>query len=335
MKKEINIALLGSSSDIFFIFLNLLKKYKMSIKKLFLLDEKENVGNTIFFKKKKYVILDIKLFEWSKVEIVILISNKITFNLYFKEIIKKGCLIIDGIDFFYFKKNVPLIIPEINSDILRNNFLNNKIISVANSYISQFLISIKPIINILNIDCITLTNLFPVSIYGKEMVKKLANQSAELLNGLNFNSNPFYNRIGFNILPLFNNFFEKTNEESKFINQVRNILGNYSLTISVSFLQVPVFYGITQVIHIKTIDFIKSEEIKQEIIKYKNINLITEENYSIRSDKILKNNVSIFFIKKNYKMSNILSLCSISDNINFCGARILIETLKLIIKTMY
>lgn len=334
MKKQINIALLGTNSDIFFIFLNLLKKYKISIKNLFLLDEKENIGNTIFFKRKRYKIIDVKLFNWSKVEIVILISTKITFHLYLNKIIKTGCFIIDGIDFFCFKKNIPIIIPEINSDVL-NNFFKKKIVSVANSYVSQFLISITPIIDILNIDYITLTNLFPVSIYGKKVVKKLASQSAELLNGLNFSANSFYEKIGFNILPLFNNFFKKTDEEVKFINQVRRILKNFSLSISVNFLQAPVFYGTTQSIHIKINDFVRLEKIKKEIKKGKNINLVTEENCLIKSSKVLKNNVSIFFVEKKKEISNIINFCSVSDNISFCGARILIETLKLLIQMIY
>lgn len=330
MKKNLSIALFDSTNSVIEFFLCLLKKNKFCIKDLFLLDEKENIGKKIYFDRKEHLINDVNLFDWSKVKIVLFFSKKKYNIFHLKKAKKKGCTIINASGFFLFEKNVSLIVPRVNSEILYNN-PKKKIISIADSDVIQLIKSIKPIIDLVKINKLIVINLFPASFYGKKMLNKLAKQSMNLLNGISLASYEINEQIAFNIIPLSNysNYFKL--KEKRFIKQVHKILKNRSLNVSVNFFQIPVFYGITQIVYIETSHFIQSKDIYEKFSKVSDIHLIKEGNFLNQFQNSAKYYLTLGCIKNDNLYKNLITFCSVSDHIKFGIAKMLIEILKIII----
>lgn len=331
MNDNLNIALLGTTTLIRKSFLDLVKKNKFSIKNMFFLDEKNNSGKKFYFNKKTYSIIDVNSFNWSKVNLVFSISKKKCFIFYLKKAEKMGCIIIDASGFFLLKKNIPIIIPKINSDILFN-FPIPKIISISDSEVTQLIFCIKPILELVNIKKIVVTNLLPASFFGKKKINTLAKQSANLLNGTRIEQNSIEKQIAFNVISPFNYSSDAILKEGKFIKQVQNILQDYSFKISVNFFQVPVFYGITQIVCVETSYFIHVKEIFKKFSEVSHINIIKEGKFLSQFENGLKNNLILGCIKNNFLNSNLINFCSISDNIQFGIVKMLIEILKIIQK---
>lgn len=133
---------------------------------------------------------------------------------------QEGCIVIDNSGVFALEPDVPLVVPGVNPQVLAD-YRNRNIISVADSYVSQLLTSIKPLVEAAGLGRITLTNMLSMSAYGKAAVDELAGQSARLLNGIPAEEGRFSKQLAFNMLPLLADAEGSVVHERRLVEQVR------------------------------------------------------------------------------------------------------------------
>ncbi|VTP84560.1 putative semialdehyde dehydrogenase [Proteus vulgaris] len=138
--------------------------------------------------------------------------------------------------------DVPLVVPGVNSAMLAE-YRTRNIVSIADSMVSQLLRAINPLTEAAGLTRLSVTNLMSVSRLGKQAVDELAGQSARLLNGIPPELGRFNKQLAFNILPLMVDDEGSVQEERRMVDQIRKILQDEGLPISVTTLQAPVFYG--------------------------------------------------------------------------------------------
>lgn len=115
-------------------------------------------------------------------QLAFFVAGKEASARYAEQAAQDGCIVIDSSGLFALEPDIPLLVPSVNPHLL-TNYRNRNIIAVADSYVSQLLLAVKPLINVAGIYRLVLTNLFSVSLHGKSTVDELAGQSARLLNG--------------------------------------------------------------------------------------------------------------------------------------------------------
>ena len=145
---------------------------------------------------------------------------------------------------------MPLVVPGVNPQVLAD-YRNRNIVAVADSMVSQLLTAIKPLTEQAGLSRLHVTTLMSVSSRGKVAVDDLAGQSARLLNGIPAEEGVFGKQLAFNLLPLIADEQGSVREERLIVDQVRKVLQDEGLPISVSCVQSPVFYGHAQVVHWK------------------------------------------------------------------------------------
>ena len=112
-----NIAIVGATGNVGRKILEVLEKKDLIFDNLYLLASPKSVGTKIQFRKKEYEVSDLEKFDFSKTKITFFaaggqISEK------FAEIAAKNCIVIDNSSFFRMDPEVPLIVPQVNSDHL-------------------------------------------------------------------------------------------------------------------------------------------------------------------------------------------------------------------------
>ena len=111
------------------------------------------------------------------------------------------------------------------------------------------------------------------------------------------------------------------------MDQVRKVLQDEGLPISVSCIQSPVFYGQAQVVHLEALRPIAAEEARSELESCDDIQLSEEDDYPTQvTDASGSDVLSIGCIRNDYGIPEVLQFWSVTDNIRFGGALMAIET---------
>lgn len=254
---------------------------------------------------------------------------------YVEKATEEGCLVIDSSGLFAMEPDVPLVVPGVNPHVLAD-YRNRNIIALADSMTSQVLTAIKPLVDAAGIARLHLTNLFSVSVHGKAAVDELAGQSARLLNGIPPEPGHFSKQLAFNLLPLPTEAEGSVREERLLVDQIRKILQDEGLPISVSCVQSSVFYGNAQVVHLETLRPVGVEEVREELERMVDINVADEGDYPTPVTEASGNDVlSIGCLRHDYGMPEILQFWSVADNIRFGGALMAVETAEKLIQEQF
>ena len=145
----------------------------------------------------------------------------------------KGCIVIDNSSTFRMDPDVPLVVPEVNPEEIKNN---HGIIANPNCSTIQAVVPLKPLDDKYKIKRIVYSTYQAVSGAGKNGLEDLINQS----KGENLKKFP--HQIYNNCLPHIDVFLEDgyTKEEHKMINETQKILGRQDIRITATTVRVPV-----------------------------------------------------------------------------------------------
>jgi aspartate-semialdehyde dehydrogenase len=148
MDQKYNLAVVGATGNVGREILSILEERDFPIDNLYLLASSRSKGQTINFRDKEIIVEDLSEFDFSKVEIGLFSPGGSVSAQFAPIAASAGCIVIDNTSFFRMEKNVPLIIPEVNADVLDNFFANKErsnIIANPNCSTIQMLMALKPL----------------------------------------------------------------------------------------------------------------------------------------------------------------------------------------------
>lgn len=245
-----NIALLGATGAVGEALLELLQERQFPVGELYPLASERSAGANVRFNGKSLLVQNAEEFDWSQAQLAFFVAGSEASARYAEEAGNMGCTVIDTSGLFAMEPDVPLVVPGVNPQVLAD-YRNRNIVAVADSMVSQLLTAIKPLTEQAGLSRLHVTTLMSVSSRGKVAVDDLAGQSARLLNGIPAEEGVFGKQLAFNLLPLIADEQGSVREERLIVDQVRKVLQDEGLPISVSCVQSPVFYGHAQVVHWK------------------------------------------------------------------------------------
>lgn len=327
-----NIALLGATGAVGDALLELLSERQFPVGELFPLASERSADQTIRYNGKSLRVQNAAEFDWSQVQLAFFVAGAEASAQYAEEAANQGCLIIDSSGLFAMEHDIPLVVPGVNPDSLAH-YRNRNIVAVADSLTSQLLTAIKPLTEQAGLARLHVTSLLSVSALGKVAVDDLAGQSARLLNGIPAEEGGLFSKqLAFNLLPLLNDEEGSVRQERRLVDQVRKVLQNDGLPISVSCVQSPVFYGHAQVVHMEGLRPFSAEEARTELERIDDINLSEEDDFPTQvSDASGNANLSIGCLRNDYGIPEILQFWSVADNVRFGGALMAVETAEKLI----
>jgi aspartate-semialdehyde dehydrogenase len=217
-----------------------------------------SVGNEILLNKNEYKIEDLTNFDYSKVNLAIFSAGSKVAEEYAKDFVNAGVYVIDLSSKFRYEQNIPLIIPEINGNVI--NLLDApSLISNPNCSTSQLLMAIAPIHKEYEIDILNIATYQAVSGTGKQAVQELKNQ----IKDESVNQEVYPKKIAFNVIPQCDIFLENdfTKEEMKLVWETKKILDN-NIEVQATCVRVPVINGHSEAVFFRT----KKETSREQII---------------------------------------------------------------------
>ena len=114
-----NFAIVGATGNVGRKTIEILEKSKIKIDNLFLIASKKSAGKNITFKKKKIKIEALENYDFAKAKITFFAAGSIVAKQW-ASIAAKKTIVIENSNHFRMDKDVSLVVPEVNENVLKN-----------------------------------------------------------------------------------------------------------------------------------------------------------------------------------------------------------------------
>ncbi len=153
----------------------------------------------------------------------------------------RNCIVVDNSSAFRMEDDVPLVVPEINGNVLEKSRSN--IVANPNCTTAITLMALYPLHREFGLTRIIASTYQAVSGSGAEAIEELRLQAKAILDGGEYPPQVYPNQIAFNLLPQVDVFLDDgyTKEEMKMLHEGRKIMGLPNLQVSCTCIRVPVF----------------------------------------------------------------------------------------------
>ena len=331
-----NIAIVGATGNVGRKILEVLEKKELAMDNLYLLASSRSAGLKINFKGNDYEVLNLETFDFSKVKITFFAAGgKISEK--FVEKAAKHSLVIDNSSFYRMDPDVPLIVPQVNSNHLNN--IKKNIIANPNCSTAQLVLPLKPLHDLFIIKRIVVSTYQSVSGGGKAPMDELIEQSKSVLENKKVNSKNFTKQIAFNAIPHIDVFADDgyTKEELKMVNETKKILDN-KIDLTATCVRLPVLVSHAESVNIEFEKPFTVEKVKEALDNFEGCKVIDERSdggYSTPIEAEGRDETFISRIREDKTINNGLNMWIVSDNLLRGAALNSVEIAETLIKNNF
>lgn len=229
------IAIVGATGMVGRTFLKVLEERQLRARDYVLFASGKSAGTELDFMYKKYVVQELREDSFDSGFDIALFSAGGGASLKFAPLAaSRGCVVIDNSSAWRMDPSVPLVVPEVNSEAIRQH---RGIIANPNCNVIPATVALKPLYDAYGIRRVVYSTYQAVSGAGRGGWDDLENS----LRGQP--PKKFPHPIANNCLPHIDVFTDSgyTKEEIKTIDETRKILGCPSLRVTTTNVRVPVF----------------------------------------------------------------------------------------------
>lgn len=323
--KEFKLAVVGATGLVGRTVLKILEEENLPISNYSFFASAKSAGKKLDFMGDTYIVQELNEHSFDEgFDFAIFSAGGETAKKYAPIATSKGCIVVDNSNAFRMDKNVPLIVPEVNSEEIKNN---HGIIANPNCSTIQAVVALKPLDEKYNIKRIVYSTYQAVSGAGQKGIN-------DFINGISGEEpKKFPYPIFNNCLPHIDVFLENgyTKEEEKMINETRKILKKPNLSITATAVRVPVLNCHGESINI---EFEKEFDLVELTNTLKNApgiivqDDILNEIYPLQTKVSGTNNIYVGRIRRDYSIKSGLNLWVVADNIRKGAAYNAIQIVK-------
>jgi aspartate-semialdehyde dehydrogenase len=228
--------------------------------------------------------------------------------------IREGAVVIDKSSAFRMDKDVPLVVPEVNSHHLR---AHRGIVCSPNCSTIQMVVALKPLDVAIGLRRVIAATYQSVSGTGKDAVDELQTQSRDVLDGKHARPTVYPRQIAFNVIPHIDDFSAGySGEEWKMANETRKILDRPDLAITATCVRVPVFVGHCEALLVETQRQTSPEEIADVLSASRGIKVTRDDSqYPVPLDCVGSDDVLVGRIRRDASHENAFWLWVVADNL--------------------
>ena len=300
-----NLAIIGATGNVGRKTIEILENSKIKIDKLFLVASKKSAGKKIKFKNQNLSVIPLEKFDFSKAKISFFAAGSQIAKKWVKKASKKT-IVIDNSKFFRMKKEIPLVVPEVNPETLK---IHKNIISNPNCSTIQMVMVLKPLHKIYGIKRVIVSTYQAVSGAGKSSMDELLNQTKKF----------FTKQIAFNVIPHIDKFVTDgyTNEEMKMELETKKIL-DQKVSVSATCVRVPVLNSHSESVNIEFKKKYNLKKIRKILNNAKGCRVLDSRKnggYVTPVEADGKFQTFISRIRKDRTKKNAVNLWIVSDNL--------------------
>ncbi|MEL6299206.1 MAG: aspartate-semialdehyde dehydrogenase [Pseudomonadota bacterium] len=250
------IAVVGATGNVGHELLNVLYEREFPADEVFAVASRRSIGKDVTFGDTNLKCHDLEQFDFSKCDFALMSAGGTVSKEWAPKIAATGCIVIDNSSAWRYDLDVPLIVPEVNADVLteymaRNNRKN--IIANPNCSTAQLVVALKPLHDENPIKRVVVSTYQSVSGAGKAAMDELWHQTkGKYVPGQEVDASNFPKEIAFNVIPHIDTFMEDgaTREEWKMMAETKKIV-DPKIKLTATCVRVPVFVGHSEAVNVE------------------------------------------------------------------------------------
>ncbi len=323
------VAIVGATGLVGGVMLKVLAERNIFISELLLVASEKSVGTKMEFRGKEISVISMQDAIAQKPDYALFSAGGSISLTYAPQFAAVGTTVIDNSSAWRMDPSVPLVVPEINGDILTPA---NKIIANPNCSTIQMVMVLNPLHLKYGIKRIVVSTYQSVSGTGKEAVDQLFDERS----GLAFQPNVYAHPIDLNLIPHIDTFLENdyTKEEMKMVLETQKIMRDSQIRVTATTVRVPVVGGHSESVNVEFYNDFNIAEVKQILSETSGV--IVQDNpaeklYPMPINAENKDDVFVGRIRRDESQENSLNLWIVADNLRKGAATNTVQIMEYLI----
>ncbi|MCC4327578.1 aspartate-semialdehyde dehydrogenase [Limosilactobacillus reuteri] len=234
MSKEYNVAILGATGAVGTRMIQQLEQSTIPVKSVKLLASAKSAGKQLSFKGQPITVEETTPDSFNGVDIVLSSAGGSVSKKFLPEAVKRGAVCVDNTSAFRMEPDVPLVVPEVNEEALKNH---HGIIANPNCSTIQMVVALEPIRQAYGLNQIIVSTYQAASGAGQSALNELRQETQDYLDGKDMQADAKilptkgdkkHYPLAFNLLPQIDVFEDDgySHEEWKMIHETKKIMLN-------------------------------------------------------------------------------------------------------------
>lgn len=234
MSREYNVAILGATGAVGTRMIQQLEQSTIPVKSVKLLASAKSAGKQLSFKGQPITVEETTPDSFNGVDIVLSSAGGSVSKKFLPEAVKRGAVCVDNTSAFRMEPDVPLVVPEVNEEALKNH---HGIIANPNCSTIQMVVALEPIRQAFGLNQIIVSTYQAASGAGQSALNELRQETQDYLDGKDMQADAKilptkgdkkHYPLAFNLLPQIDVFEDDgySHEEWKMIHETKKIMLN-------------------------------------------------------------------------------------------------------------
>jgi aspartate-semialdehyde dehydrogenase len=327
------VAVVGATGNVGREMLNILAERQFPLDEVAAVASARSTGDIIDFgdSGQELKVKNLEHFDFSGWDIALFAAGSEVSKVHALRAAQAGCTVIDNSSLFRMDPDVPLIVPEVNSDAIAG-YTRKNIIANPNCSTAQLVVALKPLHDVAKIRRVVVATYQSVSGTGKAAMDELFEQSRNIFVGDSNTPVVYPKQIAFNVIPQCDVFLDdgSTKEEWKLVVETKKIL-DPSIKLTATCVRVPVFVGHSEAVNIEFENEISADDAREILREAPGVLVVDKRepggyitpvecvgDYAtyvsrIREDPTVENGLSLWVVSDNLRKGAALNAVQIAE----------------------
>jgi aspartate-semialdehyde dehydrogenase len=311
------IAVVGATGNVGREMLSILAERAFPADEVVALASRRSQGSEVSFGDRILKTKTLDTYDFSDVDICLMSAGGEVSKEWSPKIAAQGVIVIDNSSAWRYDQDVPLVVPEVNAEALRN--IKKGIVANPNCSTAQLVVALKPLHDRATIKRVVVATYQSVSGAGKDGMDELDRQTKALYSLQDVQEKKFPKRIAFNLIPQIDVFMEDgyTKEEWKMMAETKKIL-DPKIKLTATCVRVPVFISHSEAVNVEFENPISADEARDILRSSPGIMVIDKREpggYITPHEAAGEDATYISRIREDITVENGLSFWCVSDNL--------------------
>jgi len=308
----IKTAVVGATGMVGRTMMKVLEERNFPVSQLIPAASERSVGKEVIFKGKAVKVVSVMEAVEARPEFAIFSAGASISKEWAPVFAKNGTVVIDNSSYWRMDKNIPLIVPEINSHILKKG---DRIIANPNCSTIQLVMALAPLHRKYKIKRLVVATYQSVTGTGVKAVVQMENERLGIRGEM-----AYAHPIDKNCFPHGGSFQPDgyTTEEQKLIDETRKILEDQTIQVTATVVRIPVIGGHSEAVNIEFEKDFNIDDVRQLIGRFPGVIVYdnpSENKYPMPIMAHNRDEVFVGRIRRDLSKEKCLNLWIVSDNI--------------------
>lgn len=321
------IAVVGATGLVGSKMLQVLEERNFPVTELLPVASERSVGKKISFRNRLYPVVGMQAAIDARPRIALFSAGGSTSLEWAPKFAAAGITVIDNSSAWRMDPSKPLVVPEINGDILTKD---DRIIANPNCSTIQMVVALNPLHKKYGIRRIVVSTYQSVTGTGVKAVTQLTNERQGIAG-----ERAYKYPIDLNVIPQIDVFLENgyTKEEMKMVNETRKIMRDESIRVTSTTVRIPVIGGHSEAVNVEFETEFSLDEVRKLLESAPGVVVLDDpanQVYPMPMDAHEKDAVFVGRLRRDESQPKTLNLWIVSDNLRKGAATNAVQIAELV-----